>query len=143
MNWPLVESYAKNIWAVCGPLVGVLIGAYVTSRIQRQHWLADQKRAEYRELLSDLSVCLGDATDLFGLQKLEKIRGATKIKVKMVRMIHNRIFTAGEIERLRVYSRWIDAVDKMIEQENGKQFGEAVGTILNELRAAALKDISS
>jgi hypothetical protein len=44
MNWNIVAGYAKSIWAVAGPLLDVLVGAYIANRNQRKHWIADCKK---------------------------------------------------------------------------------------------------
>lgn len=44
------------ILAVVGSLVGVGLGAWLTSRWQHKQWVLDNKKAEYRELLDMLNV---------------------------------------------------------------------------------------
>src|SRR6266404_6383389 len=51
----VVGSVFRSVWLAVGPLVGVLVGAYIANRNQRKHWIADNKRAEYRKLLSTLA----------------------------------------------------------------------------------------
>jgi hypothetical protein len=50
-TWKMIGDYASKSWAAVGPLIGVLVGAYLTGR-QKRDWLADNKKEEYRELLS-------------------------------------------------------------------------------------------
>jgi hypothetical protein len=50
-------EFAGRAWSAAGPLVGVLVGSWLTTWTQRKHWLMDNKRAEYRKLLSTLSSC--------------------------------------------------------------------------------------
>src|ERR1700690_1705665 len=58
-TWKKIYDDAKAAWAVVGPLVyalaGVLVGAYISNRNQREHWIADNKRSEYRELITALA----------------------------------------------------------------------------------------
>jgi hypothetical protein len=42
-------------WSGIGPLIGALIGSWLTRSWQRKQWLLESKKAEYRELLSVLS----------------------------------------------------------------------------------------
>ena len=44
-----------NVWAIVGPLVGILLGSWLTTKNQRRHWLLDNKRSEYRELLTTIA----------------------------------------------------------------------------------------
>src|SRR5216684_3676535 len=55
INWDAVANHAKAVWAVGGPLLGVLVGAYIANRNQRKQWIAENKKQEYRELLSVMS----------------------------------------------------------------------------------------
>lgn len=50
-----VWHFLGRAWSVIGPLVGVLIGAWLARSWQRKQWVLDGKKAEYRELLSILS----------------------------------------------------------------------------------------
>jgi len=49
-----MEGTVYKIWAAIGPLIGVLVGAWLTARWQRKRWIQDNKRAEYREVLDAL-----------------------------------------------------------------------------------------
>lgn len=42
------------IWAAIGPLVGVIIGAWLAARWQQRRWMIDKKTEEYRGLLDSL-----------------------------------------------------------------------------------------
>jgi hypothetical protein len=53
-TWKAVRDSAGVIWSAVGPLIGVWVGAYVANRNQRRQWLLDNKRQEYRELLTAL-----------------------------------------------------------------------------------------
>jgi len=44
-----------NIWAIVGPIIGILLGSWLTTRNQSRHWLLDNKRSEYRELLTTIA----------------------------------------------------------------------------------------
>jgi len=54
-TWKAVGASAGVIWSAVGPLMGVCLGAYIASRNQRKQWLLDNKRQEYRELLTALT----------------------------------------------------------------------------------------
>src|SRR5438067_2224291 len=49
-----MEGTVYKIWAAIGPLIGVLVGAWLTARWQRKRWIQDNKKAEYREVLDTL-----------------------------------------------------------------------------------------
>src|SRR5713226_10620517 len=43
------------VWAAVGPLVGVIIGAWLSARWQRTKWILDNKTTEYRGILDALN----------------------------------------------------------------------------------------
>lgn len=45
------------IWAAIGPLVGVIIGAWLSEHWQHRRWILDNKTAEYRGILDALTAC--------------------------------------------------------------------------------------
>lgn len=48
-------AYVYQVWAAVGPLVGVVVGAWLAARWQRRRWILDNKTAEYRGLFDALS----------------------------------------------------------------------------------------
>ena len=54
-HWELIAKVASAVWPSVTGLVGVLIGAYIANRNQRKHWIADNKKREYQELLTAMS----------------------------------------------------------------------------------------
>ena len=56
-TWKRIHDDMVSAWSILGPLVGVMLGAWLATRNQRRHWLLDNKRAEYRKLLTTLSEC--------------------------------------------------------------------------------------
>src|SRR5437899_7589534 len=45
----------KTAWASVGPLVGVIIGAMLTRAWDRRKWINENRKQEYRELLTTLT----------------------------------------------------------------------------------------
>jgi len=151
VNWSVVGKVAYAIWAAVGPLIGVLIGSFLTSRTQRAHWLADNKKQEYRELLTVLSEAY---TQLLHLSNFAPPTNdqVNRINFGVVDVIHNRIFTSDTVlVELDVFKTWSRAVGilrnpdpKGLQGLGGDQikFSEMVGTLLQDIRAAALADIA-
>jgi len=48
-----------GVWAAIGPLVGVRYGHDLAKRWQKEHWISDNKKQEYRELLGILTASFG------------------------------------------------------------------------------------
>ena len=146
MNWTLFAAYAKGVWAVGGPLLGVLVGAYIASRNQKKQWLLDNKRAEYRELLA----ALADAGStfivhytIFGGEATQQQKLATgETSRKTVDVIYNRLFIAREIQKLDILKRWEKAISALQRSNDMETFGKGIDAIMNDVRAAALKEFS-
>jgi hypothetical protein len=45
-----IGSLLGKTWSVVGPLVGIVIGAWLARSRRLRHWLLASKKAEYREL---------------------------------------------------------------------------------------------
>lgn len=45
-------TIASAVWAVVAPLVGIFLGHYLTRSWQREQWLRDCRKEEFRELLT-------------------------------------------------------------------------------------------
>ena len=112
MNWTVFGAYAKGIWAVAGPLVGVLIGAYIANRNLRRHWVADNKLREYQELVtaftSAFTCMLRHINPAVG-QTGTDIHAVTTEENSVVVTISDRVFVQREIRDLRVMDRWLGA----------------------------------
>lgn len=52
---PLWMTLFLTIWAAVGPLVGILVGHYLTASWQRKQWIADNQKDEYRRVLAGLN----------------------------------------------------------------------------------------
>jgi hypothetical protein len=53
--FPLWVTVFLTIWAAVGPLLGIVVGHYLTRSWQRRQWLADNRKDEYRKLLAGLN----------------------------------------------------------------------------------------
>jgi hypothetical protein len=62
--WGTISTEVGRAWKYAGPLVGVLIGGWITSRNQRKQWLRDTRKQEYRELLGALAIGYHAEVDL-------------------------------------------------------------------------------
>lgn len=148
MNWTLIRTYAKDIWVVAGPLVGVLVGAQIANRNQRKHWIADNKKEEYRELLMAMTKGI---TASFNHRSKWKPQGPTgpqlsstfpREVVDFAEVIQTRIFVASVMDKLKVLRRWHAALEIPIEGEaTNDSFARTVGELLDNVRDAAQKDV--
>jgi len=53
--WKTIAVHFYQVWAVCGPLIGVFIGSLLASKWQRQQWIRENKKADYRRIFDALN----------------------------------------------------------------------------------------
>jgi hypothetical protein len=100
------QSSIALIAAACG-VGGVLIGHYLTRSWQREQWLLDRRKEEYRELISALSTVFTNM-QRFGTGVGDRdfnIRLA-QVNADSYRVIRDRIFIADEIAKAQIMERW-------------------------------------
>jgi hypothetical protein len=123
MNWITV---GLTVWGVVVPLVALAYGHHLVTASQRKQWVLDNKRQEYRELLSTLSqsayYILRNSPHLgFGIISAktgEQERKADEADVEARRIIHDRIFIAGTIQDEKILERW----QLLMAEGNGSKF---------------------
>jgi hypothetical protein len=130
MTWTLALSVIRGAWLVAGPLVGVLIGAQLATRNQKRHWVMDNKRAEYRKLLTTLTRTY---TTLMNVYSDSTRTGKEELKCERLRLealnvIRDRIFIAREVREMNLSMKWSTAVGAL-----------NVGRDLNALQKAYLE----
>lgn len=141
-DWETLTKTVGAIWAALGPLVGVCIGAYLAKRWQRDQWIADNKRSEYRKLLTTLAKTFTSILELHtsgvALGPKEQ-RALFNLEVRASAVMLDRIFIADEIKELDLIKRWNQALRGYDNSLDGDAFGIAFGLIAKDVRKAASK----
>lgn len=140
-------SHFQNLlgaWAIIGPLVGILLGSWLTTRSQHRHWHLDNKRSEYRELLTSLADAGSKLLVFWGRNPVvataEEHFMIGETARQSVDVIYNRLFIADEINKLDVLKRWEAAIDELRSNRNIDAFGQLMDKIMDDIRRAALRD---
>src|SRR5271167_4168174 len=105
--WWLTLSFAA--WAAIGPLVGLLVGHLLTRSWQRQQWLMDNKKQEYRELMSALTKNYGILAQYKA--PMVALDGMTQRRIaeaegEALQILRDRIFIRKEVEDANVQALW-------------------------------------
>lgn len=134
----------SKIWAVVGPLVGVMLGTYLTLRIQKQRWVLDNKKEEYRELLSALTESFHTILGLapMSARSTEEQRESLQAHWKAMTVINDRIFITDEIRKLDVMNRWKTAFHEFEtgwpeRPDYANTFAKAFGKLASDILKAA------
>jgi len=100
-----------TIWAVIGPIVGIVAGNFLTRSSQRSQWLADNKKAEFREAQTALSVAYLALAELAAMTLREGIeeKRVWQIVADSYRILRDRIFIAEDIKREKLLDLWTNA----------------------------------
>src|SRR4029077_15592319 len=105
------------IIGIAGTVIGLFIGHFLAAAREHQKWLADQKKAEYRELIDLLyDTITGVIEQRPGLVRPTNPTILDTAVKKLARMFEDRIFIARRLRESGTYEQWID-MKKMIHYE--------------------------
>ena len=123
-----------------GVVVGSLLTYLFTRSAQREQWLRDCRKEEFRELLRALSdhfTILREFDRLTYHQTPAEREKLTDAEADFFRLVHSRIYIADDVDRLNIKNKWIDAVkeycaqpDKPDLQTFYKAYNEVNGAIV-------------
>jgi hypothetical protein len=114
-----------RVWAAVGPLAGVVLGAWLTERWQRQKWILDNKVAEYRGILDALGSYRFVLTQYHALYKIALVAVPAQKKydddialAKAQEAVNNafgdRIFTRKPVAKSGVRNDWSAFAGKLL-----------------------------
>src|ERR1017187_2921708 len=101
----ILRTAATVMFPAITGFIGVLVGVYAASRNQRKLWIADNKRSEYRKLLTTL------AKTFIGLVRIHAYgvalgardqRMDVNLRVQANVVLLDRLFIADEIKELNL-----------------------------------------
>lgn len=131
----------KTAWASVGPLVGVIIGAMLTRAWDRRKWINENRKQEYRELLTSLTnacTMLIDNAQAIVQSPAEQI--ATRDEYfKSLRVLQDRIFIANEIGKMNLFDRWGTAMKDLQETKDFRRFEDSFEAMRNEIVKQAMR----
>jgi hypothetical protein len=131
---PLWVTVFIAIWAVVWPLVGILLGHYLTRSWQRRQWIADNQKEEYRRLL----VALNDLSIVFTVEPLpgQQVKDALH---KLAEAVNTSLFITDFLEESKVLSAIIAAGKTMTKDGVYENYSKEHWKAVNQIIAAAKK----
>jgi hypothetical protein len=145
-HWDLLKKAVAELWPLVTLLIGIFVGGYISNRNQRKYWKLDNKRAEYRKLLTTLAECATRFATIYGIGPTalspKEQRSIARAAERSGNVIYNRLFIADEMKRLNVMNRWRQTVDALRKDRNLNAFTEGLDGVMEDIRTAALKDFS-
>jgi hypothetical protein len=120
--------------------IGVLVGAYVASRNERKLWVADNKRSEYRKLLTTLTRTFLSVVRLHAsgvaLAPREQ-RKLFNLEIEALAVIRDRLFISEEIEEMNLLRRWTNAMHDYDHSLDYNVFAREFGLITKDIKDRA------
>jgi hypothetical protein len=131
------RPFAKWCLGILGTLFGSVVTYMFTRHSQQKHWVADNKKQEYRELLDALMEAEREVIkrrDWKGLG-LDAEKIFIRVFNDMHRVLTDRIFIGKSIHEKNIYTKWNDTLEGMHRTLNVGQFRDGV----EEIRALILQ----
>lgn len=104
-------TLALVLWGVVAPLVGILVGHYLSRSSQREQWYRDKRYEDYQAVLSAtvaayMAIVRVDMASLTSLFTPEMLQEVEVIKADSFRVLRDRIFIAEELEFGGILAEW-------------------------------------
>lgn len=141
VDWYSVGKYISTAWTAIGPLFGVLVGALLARSWDRRKWLNDNRKQEYRELLTaltDSATSLIEQAQSGSFRTFDQDVETQTLYFKTIKLMQDRIFVAEEIARMKLFDRWGNAVEGLKGMKDIKTFEETFETLRKEIVAKAI-----
>src|SRR6266851_6871445 len=127
-TWKSIIDYLKAGWSLLGPLVGVLVGAWLARSWDKQKWLSDNRKQECRELLTAVThaatAILDRDTGTDVLSQMRKQALANDAYLISLKVFQDRIFIAGDVERAKLFDMWPVAVNRYNSTKDRNEFDD-------------------
>jgi hypothetical protein len=141
----IIWNFIAKAWSGVGPLVGVFVGAWLSRSWQRKQWVMDNRKAEYRELISGLRECAHEIVHNPGstvasdkLNSGEELPDVDGPEARGYNLISDRLFIADAMTREKVRQRWLAVVG---QQANHTKFWAEWSTLYRLLVKTARLDL--
>jgi hypothetical protein len=110
--WQGILTSILALAGIGGTLGGVYIGQRMSQKWQREQWVLDNRKEEFRMLVDALSDSLRIETTKYSGMVLsgEQERAIVETHSNTMRVIRSRIFVADVVEQCRLDERWVEAL---------------------------------
>lgn len=126
-TWKAVGEYSGRVWTAVGPIVYVLIGAWLGRAWDIRKWELENRKEECRELLASITHARIAILDLGDVHTGSE---AYKAFTDSLKAFDARIFIAADIEQAKLFGTWQNAVDAFVSKRiDGQTFSNRVDGI--------------
>jgi hypothetical protein len=136
-TWKKIHDAIGPTWSVLGPLVGIGVGAWLSRSGDRKKWLNDKRAEECRELITSIT---HSATLRLNMGQGISPKEANDAYMESLRIIHDRIFIAEEVEEKQVLESWAHAVGDLNKGKiSDGEFSDRLKTIRETIVKIAMR----
>src|SRR6266852_5671296 len=127
-TWKAIGEFSGRAWSAAGPLIGVLIGAWLGRAWDKTKWERENRKEECRELIKSISHA---ATLAMNVGSGTSSSEAYMAYLDSIKTFHDRIFIAEDIDKAKVLDAWAYAVgDFGPKKIDSSQFSDRVDSVI-------------
>lgn len=142
-TWKSIGAIAGKAWSLVGPLAGVLVGAWLARSWDRRKWVNDNRKGEYRELVTELTTAAMALVSKYQVgpdfMSDADLQATADSYLEALRIIQDRIFIAHELEKMSVFDRWGESVKILTKNKDVRKFEDTFEDMKKEIVAEATK----
>lgn len=127
---------------IVGTFGGSMVSQFLTRATTRQQWLMDNKKQEFRELLTALSAAYMKLAQIAAPDEVhppELKQQADTLKVEAYRILRDRLYIAEEVAQVGALDLWDPATHNLQATKDFRTFAGRFTELQNELVAIALE----
>ena len=134
----VISTIILGIWGALAPLIGIFIGHWLTKRWQREQWIADNQKEEYRRVLAGLNrLNMVLAQQHFdGNVDAQEIKQATE---EITIAFNTSLFITDFLEKSKVAGDVLEALRKRGQGGSFDDYHDEYWKAVNLIIAAAKK----
>jgi hypothetical protein len=135
-TWKTIGEYSGKAWSAIGPLVGVLIGAWLGRIWDSKKWQRENSKEECRELVKAITHAAAMHMNVGSGVSYSQADGAY---VDSIKSFKDRIFIANEIRRKHILESWTTAVsDFRAHKINDDEFSAKIDKVIEGIVALVI-----
>jgi hypothetical protein len=128
-----------------GTLGGICVGHFLTRSWQREQWLLDCSKDEFRELIASLTsaaiaiVIYKEARDAKSDRAKECLLAVLDTQHSVYRVVASRIYIARDLKDLKVMDRYVAISQELRESMDGHDPSDRMSQLVNDIVEAATR----
>ena len=131
-----------GLFTIGGVIIGSILTYTLTRRWQREQWIADSRKEEFRELLTAIAKSMDVHIRIWREGRPQTPEDQVELQEAVsetFRTFHDRVFISEEIDQFRIEKIWVDAAKTYKETFDAEVLFDAH----DEIRKAIVKTMKS